>query len=170
VVIEDDCWVGVNSVVMPGCKIGRGVVVGANSIVTRDIEPYTVVAGAPAVALKKRLQFAPPEEISAERATDMPYFYAGFSQNNTLDKNPSHGHVTAKIFSIALGCAGKTQINLELEKPDDQPVTIGYMGASAKLTDKVSIVSFKIVDAKLWKHDFTTLDAARVSIKRAWVS
>jgi virginiamycin A acetyltransferase len=43
-IIEDDVWVGHNVVILPGCKrIGRGAVIGAGSIVTRDIERYEIV-------------------------------------------------------------------------------------------------------------------------------
>lgn len=48
VVIEDFVWLGANVVVLAGVKIGKGAVVGAGSIVTRDIPPYTVAVGNPA--------------------------------------------------------------------------------------------------------------------------
>jgi acetyltransferase-like isoleucine patch superfamily enzyme len=48
------CWIGMRALVLPGVSIGEGAVVGAGSIVTTDVEPYTIVAGAPAVALRKR--------------------------------------------------------------------------------------------------------------------
>jgi maltose O-acetyltransferase len=53
-VIEDDVWIGRNVVVMPGVTIGKGSIVGANAVVTRDIEPYSVVGGVPAKVIKKR--------------------------------------------------------------------------------------------------------------------
>jgi serine acetyltransferase len=48
VVIEDDVWLGTNVVVLPGVRVGRGAVVGAGAVVTRDVPPFTVVAGVPA--------------------------------------------------------------------------------------------------------------------------
>jgi maltose O-acetyltransferase len=48
VVIEDDVWLGTNVVVLPGVRVGRGAVVGAGAVVTRDVAPFTVVAGVPA--------------------------------------------------------------------------------------------------------------------------
>jgi acetyltransferase-like isoleucine patch superfamily enzyme len=48
VVIEDDAWVGFNATVLKGVTIGRGAVVGAASVVTADVPPWTVVAGNPA--------------------------------------------------------------------------------------------------------------------------
>jgi acetyltransferase-like isoleucine patch superfamily enzyme len=46
--IGDDCWLGANVVVCPGVSIGSGSVVGANSVVTKDVPSNTVVAGCPA--------------------------------------------------------------------------------------------------------------------------
>ena len=52
--IEDDVWIGAHSVIFPGVVLGRGSVVGAGSIVTRDVEPFSIVAGVPAKVLRKR--------------------------------------------------------------------------------------------------------------------
>ena len=52
VVIGDDCWIGGNSIILPGVTIGRGVTVAAGSVVTKNIEPYVVVAGNPAKKIK----------------------------------------------------------------------------------------------------------------------
>lgn len=54
IIIEDDVWIGSNSVILSGVIIGRGSIVGAGSIVTKDIPPYSIVAGNPAKVLKKR--------------------------------------------------------------------------------------------------------------------
>ncbi len=54
IIIGDDVWLGANVVILPGVKIGNGAIVGAGSVVTKDIESYTVVAGVPAVMLKRR--------------------------------------------------------------------------------------------------------------------
>ena len=48
VVLEDDVWVGIKASIMPGVRIGRGAVVGAHAVVTRDVPPYALVAGVPA--------------------------------------------------------------------------------------------------------------------------
>jgi len=54
-VIEDDCWIGLRTIIMPGRKIGRGSIIAAGSVVTKDVEPYSVVGGNPAKLIKKRL-------------------------------------------------------------------------------------------------------------------
>jgi maltose O-acetyltransferase len=48
VVIEDHVWIAMRAIVMPGVRIGRGAVVAAGSVVTKDVEPLAIVAGAPA--------------------------------------------------------------------------------------------------------------------------
>ena len=47
VVIEDDVWVGMRVVILKGVTIGRGSIVGAGSVVVKDVKPYTIYLGAP---------------------------------------------------------------------------------------------------------------------------
>ncbi len=54
VVIEDDVWIGGKVIILPGVKIGRGSVIGAGSVVTKDISPYSIAVGNPAKVVKKR--------------------------------------------------------------------------------------------------------------------
>jgi acetyltransferase-like isoleucine patch superfamily enzyme len=54
VVIGDEADLGVGSVILPGVTLGRGVQVGAGAVVTRDVEPYAVVAGNPARVIRLR--------------------------------------------------------------------------------------------------------------------
>ena len=54
IIIEDDVWIGSNSVILSNVRIGRGAVVGAGSVVTKNIPPYSVVAGNPAKIIKMR--------------------------------------------------------------------------------------------------------------------
>lgn len=51
--IGEDCWLGGNVIVLPGITIGKGSTVGAGSVVTKDVEPYTCVAGNPARFIRK---------------------------------------------------------------------------------------------------------------------
>jgi acetyltransferase-like isoleucine patch superfamily enzyme len=53
IIIEDDCFIGVNSVILQKVKIGKHTIIGANSVVTRDVPPYSVVAGSPAKVIKQ---------------------------------------------------------------------------------------------------------------------
>jgi len=54
VTIKDDVWIGANAIILPGVTIGKGAIIGAGSIVTKDVEEYTVVAGNPAKVIKRR--------------------------------------------------------------------------------------------------------------------
>lgn len=53
-VIGNDVWIGLNCIIKSGITIGDGAIIGAGSIVTKDVEPYTIVAGVPAKKIRKR--------------------------------------------------------------------------------------------------------------------
>lgn len=53
--IEDDCWIAANSIILAGVVIGKGSVIAAGSVVTKDVPPYSVVAGNPARIVKSRI-------------------------------------------------------------------------------------------------------------------
>lgn len=63
VVLEDNVWVGFDSVILPGVTLGRGCVVGCKTVVAEDVEPYAVMAGTPP-RLIRRLQ---PDDTDEER-------------------------------------------------------------------------------------------------------
>jgi acetyltransferase-like isoleucine patch superfamily enzyme len=52
IIIDDDVWIGFNSVILKGVRIGKGAIIGANTIVTSDIPPFAVVVGNPARIIK----------------------------------------------------------------------------------------------------------------------
>lgn len=54
VTIGDDVWIGYRVILQPGVTIGRGAIIGAGAVVTRDVPPYAVVAGVPARVLRFR--------------------------------------------------------------------------------------------------------------------
>jgi acetyltransferase-like isoleucine patch superfamily enzyme len=54
VVIEDDVWIGANCMILPGVTIGHGSVVAAGSVVTKSIQPFTIVGGVPARVIRRR--------------------------------------------------------------------------------------------------------------------
>ena len=54
VVVGNDVWIGAGAVIMPGIKIGDGSIIGAGSIVTKDVESYSIVAGNPARKIRSR--------------------------------------------------------------------------------------------------------------------
>ena len=56
IVIEDDVWIGFGAVILPGVTVGRGSIIGSNAVVTRNVEPYTIVGGVPARLIRRRSQ------------------------------------------------------------------------------------------------------------------
>jgi len=54
IIIEDDVWVGYGAIIMSGVKIGKGSIIAAGSVITKDIEPYCILGGNPAKFIKKR--------------------------------------------------------------------------------------------------------------------
>lgn len=54
IIIEDDVWIGSNCIILSGITIGRGAIIGAGSVVTKDVSRYSIVAGNPAKPIKHR--------------------------------------------------------------------------------------------------------------------
>lgn len=67
VVIEDHVWIGTRAMILPGVRLGRGSVVAAGAVVTRDVPPLTVVAGVPARAVAER------DAAATQYALDTPF-------------------------------------------------------------------------------------------------
>lgn len=63
IVIEDDAWIGYDSTILSGVKIGQGAVVAAGSVVTKDVAPYSIVGGNPAKFIKHRFDPAVIEKL-----------------------------------------------------------------------------------------------------------
>jgi len=56
IIIEDDVWIGANCTITDGVKIGKGAIIGANSLVNKDVQPYDIVGGVPAKKISNRLE------------------------------------------------------------------------------------------------------------------
>lgn len=54
IVIGNDVWLGYDSIIMAGVTIGNGAIIGTRALVTKDVEPYTIVGGIPAKPIRKR--------------------------------------------------------------------------------------------------------------------
>lgn len=127
IVVEDDCWLGINVVVMPGVTIGKGSVVGANAVVTKNVEPYSVVAGAPARLIRRRLDFVPPAAIDASRVEDWPYFYHGF---DVLNPHPDYGLACRPQFKLGLAVGERQAVSLRVFA-----TTIGALSANGQAVE-----------------------------------
>lgn len=114
ITLGEDCWIGMNAVIMPGVTIGRGCVVGSNAVVTCDLPPYSVAVGAPARVIKQRLTFAPPKRISWINPSHYPYFYAGFelSSPERESNQGMGGHVARGRFAVWLDHDQATEVCL----------------------------------------------------------
>ena len=63
IVLEDNCWVGFDAVILPGVRLGRGCVVGCKTIVDKDVPPYAVITGSPA----KIVRYLNPNDIESSK-------------------------------------------------------------------------------------------------------
>ncbi len=63
--IGHDVWIGHGAVVMPGVTVGTGAIIGAGAVVTKDVEPYTIVAGVPARVIRRRVSEATEAKLMA---------------------------------------------------------------------------------------------------------
>ena len=70
VVVEDDVWIGYGSILLSRVRVGRGAIVAAGSVVTRDVPPYAIVAGNPATVIKMRFTPTQIEEHERIQAKD----------------------------------------------------------------------------------------------------
>ncbi len=72
IVIEDNVWIGANSLILPGVRIGQGSVVAAGSVVTRSVPPLVVVGGNPARIIKETNDLLPKAPAAARMTARMP--------------------------------------------------------------------------------------------------
>ena len=54
IVVEDDVWIGCRAIILSGIKVGRGAIIAAGAVITKDVPPYAIVAGCPAKVIKYR--------------------------------------------------------------------------------------------------------------------
>jgi len=89
ITVGNDVWIGSRAIILSGVKIGDGAVVGAGSVVSKNVEPYAVVAGNPAKLIRHRFEPKVIEELLAIRWWDwsdnqieaaMPDFHASVTE------------------------------------------------------------------------------------------
>jgi acetyltransferase-like isoleucine patch superfamily enzyme len=71
-VIGNDVWIGMGATVLAGVRVGDGAVIGARAVVTREVEPYAVVAGNPARLIRHRFDSGVRERLLAVRWWEWP--------------------------------------------------------------------------------------------------
>ena len=72
IVIGNDVWIGYEAVILSGVHIGDGAIIGARAVVTRDVEPYTIMGGVPARPIRKRYDEDTIQRLLALRWWDFP--------------------------------------------------------------------------------------------------
>lgn len=72
IVIGHDVWIGYEALILAGVTIGDGAIIGARAVVTKDVQPYTIVAGVPAKPLRKRFDEATIQKLQTLRWWDWP--------------------------------------------------------------------------------------------------
>ena len=87
--IGHDVWIGHGAIVLPGIKIGHGAVVAAGAVVTKDVEPYAVVAGVPAKRIKRRFPKSIRERIIALAWWDWSHEKLGEAAVDMRDLSPT---------------------------------------------------------------------------------
>ena len=104
-IVGNDVWIGYNSVIMPGVHIGDGAIIGTRSVVTKDVPPYTVVAGDPARPIRKRFDDDTIEKLMALKWWDLP-------DEEIREFLPEliNGHIDAVLEKKWLGDAARTVI------------------------------------------------------------
>ncbi|NJY64065.1 CatB-related O-acetyltransferase [Salinimicrobium sp. CDJ15-81-2] len=71
-IIGNDVWIGTNVTILDGVQIGNGSIVGANSVVSKDVEPYSIVGGVPAKLIRKRFSTDLISELELLKWWDFP--------------------------------------------------------------------------------------------------
>lgn len=126
VIIENDVWLGINSVISAGVRLGKGCVIGANSVVTKDVEPYAVMGGVPAKQIGQRYPFVAQSLLRYDIDLDIPYFYSGFFVDlKNLEVDRISGGISAEAnFTLYLKCSGK--LKLRIKKLVKEAISLEY--------------------------------------------
>jgi acetyltransferase-like isoleucine patch superfamily enzyme len=168
--IGEDCWLGMNSVVMPGVTVGRGCVIGANAVVTRNLPPYSIAVGVPARIVRQRLAFRPPRRISWAVQEHLPYFYSGFrlaDAEREIDRVHG-GYVPDNRFALWLDHTSCEELKIVARAIDGVEVAIDFGDARAYVGSTWTECGFPLVprDGPIWLN---TAGDARIAIREAWV-
>jgi acetyltransferase-like isoleucine patch superfamily enzyme len=170
VIVEEDCWIGINSVVMRGVTIRKGTVVGANSVVTKDTEPYSVVVGSPAKIIKRRIEFKPPTSIEYNNEVDLPYFYMGFITHKIereKSREEMRGIIAMKHFKIALQC--KNTIHLVIKTLNSKECILIYQHQRVIISREYQTYIFKVTnDTNIHEFFIEQIGNEIILVQKAW--
>lgn len=95
IIIGNDVWIGFEAVIMAGVTIGDGAVIGSRALVTKDVEPYTIVGGIPAKPIRKRFLESTAEALLELKWWDWPK--EQIRQNITAIQTGDIGRLTSAV-------------------------------------------------------------------------
>ncbi len=72
IVVEDEVWIGYGAIITSGVRLGKGCVIGAGAVVTKDVPPYAIAAGNPAKVIRMRLPEQVVEKVGGVALADIP--------------------------------------------------------------------------------------------------
>ena len=82
IVIKDDVWIGINAIICSGVTVGQGAIIAAGAVVTKDVEPYSIVGGTPAKLIKYRFD---KECITRLLKINISDLFDSFSNNDIVN-------------------------------------------------------------------------------------
>lgn len=157
--VDEDCWLGFSSFVKPGVYIGRGSIIGANAVITKDVLPYTIVGGTSKL-ISCRYDFSPPVKIQASNPSHKPYFYRGFFHKNGEYKSidaehiilgPEGGVIVLQKGTLEYICISGKLLNDNAEQ--EIVLSVSYNG-HLLFSSKVEINSLRCFNIKITKSEF----------------
>lgn len=98
VIVGNDVWIGANAIILAGVKIGDGAIIAAGAVVTKDVEPYSIVGGVPAKEIRKR--------FSKEQIDFLLQFKWWDKDNNWLKNNASSFAQIDRFIAENTQCKG----------------------------------------------------------------
>lgn len=109
-VVGNDVWIGYDATIMPGRTIGDGAIIGAKSVVTQDVEPYSIVAGNPAKCIRKRFS-----DDTISRLLTLAWWNWPAEQITQQLENIISGNIDAleKVAHGTTDCADRSPLNEE---------------------------------------------------------
>lgn len=99
--IGNDVWIGANSIILDGITINDGAIIGANTVVSKDVEPYSVIGGVPGRLIKKRFSDEIIQNLLLSKWWEMPIeFFEIESVKSIFSKELSNDSVHSLINLI----------------------------------------------------------------------
>lgn len=162
IVIEDDCFVGVGVHIKHGITLSKGTIVGANSVVTRDFPPYSVIGGVPAKLIKKRLDYSPSRKIDIYEEKTYPYFYSGMNmQRKYVSKSIQEcgGVLVDGIFVLDMNIADASKIAIRMRKICPHGLFVVFNKSRVELANEMTEYEFDASRLETTKLKFEVVDS-----------